>query len=98
MKKVYYSLLMALLITFSLSSGAQDSTRRVIGISATIQSAQYGIMIPIWIGNRFSIAPSFDLNWGKTVGTDYAISIVPKFYFTSRKFAPYICIRGGFAS
>jgi hypothetical protein len=98
MKKTYYKLLLAGLITVSLSSKAQDTTRRVIGISATIQAAQYGIMIPVWIGNRFSIAPAFDFSWGKTLGTDYAIGIVPKFYFRTGKLAPYIAVRGGFVS
>jgi hypothetical protein len=98
MKIIYCTLLLAVLITFSSSSVAQDTTHRVIGISATIQAAQSGIMIPIWIGNHFSIAPSLTLDWGKTIGTDYAIGIVPKYYFKTNKLAPYICARVGFAS
>lgn len=98
MKKSHYILFLALLLSLSYSTHAQDTSRRIIGLSATIQTAQYGIMIPVWLGKYVSIAPSFDFNWGKTIGTDYAIGLVPKFYFKTNKLAPYISVRAGFAS
>jgi hypothetical protein len=98
MKKRFLILFLALLLSLSISSKAQDTSRRIIGISATIQTAQYGIMIPVWLGKYVSIAPAFDFNWGKTIGTDYAIGLVPKFYFMTNKLVPYISVRAGFAS
>jgi len=45
-----------------------------------------------------SIAPAFDFQWGDKLGTDYAISLVPKFYFSTKKLMPYLGLRAGFAS
>jgi hypothetical protein len=98
MKKIYLGLFIILLLSVTKNGNAQDTCRRIAGFSATIQNAQYGIMIPFWIGKQVSIAPAFDFQWGDKIGTDYAIGIIPKFYFSSKKLSPYLSLRGGFAS
>jgi hypothetical protein len=97
MKKFVFNAMMAVLLFLSLSGQSQDTCRRTVGISATIQTSQLGIMIPIWIGDHFNISPAFGFLWGDKLGTDYTIGIVPKFYFRTKKLSPYFCLRGGFA-
>ena len=98
MKKIYFGLFIVLFLLAVKQGNAQDTCRRIIGISATIQTVQYGIMIPFWIGKKVSLAPAFDFQRGDKIGTDYAIGIIPKFYFSSKKLSPYFSLRGGFAS
>lgn len=98
MKKIYFGLLIVLSLLAVKQGNTQDTCRRIAGISATIQTAQYGVMIPFWIGKHFSVAPAFDFQWGDKIGTDYAIGIIPKFYFSTKKLSPYFGLRGGFAS
>ena len=98
MKNLYFITLMTIFLFAAIAGISQDTCQRTVGISATIQTSQYGIMIPIWIGKSISVAPAFDFQWGDKLGTDYAIGIVPKFYFSTKKLMPYLGLRGGFAS
>jgi hypothetical protein len=98
MKKLYFGLLIVLFLLPAKQGNTQDTCGRIAGISATIQTAQYGIMIPVWIGKHVSIAPAFDFRWGDKIGADYAIGIIPRFYFSTSKLSPYLGLRGGFAS
>ncbi|MCX6249425.1 MAG: hypothetical protein NTX61_01615 [Bacteroidetes bacterium] len=98
MKNSMLSTLAVLLLFPAIQGNSQDTCRRIAGISATIQTTQFGIMVPIWIGNDVSIAPAFNFQWGETLGTDYSIGIVPKFYFSTKKVSPYLSLRGGFAT
>ena len=98
MKKHYFTLFIILFLLSVIQCKSQDTSHRIAGFSATIQNAQYGIMIPIWISKNISVAPALDFQWGDDIGTDYAVGIVPKFYVSTKRLAPYICIKGGFAS
>jgi hypothetical protein len=76
---------------------AQDSLQRTVGISATVQTTQMGIMVPCWVTNKISFAPALDIRWGEKIGTDFTLGIVPRFYLSKEKLTPYLGLRGGVA-
>ena len=76
-----------------------DTTKRTLGISATLQGLQYGIVIPIWIGNKVTVGPAFQLLYAETVSTDLAVGLASKVYFKEgTKFSPYAGGKFGFIS
>ena len=70
---------------------------RNVGLSASIQSSQYGIMIPFWLSDKFVLAPAFDFKYVEKVTTDFSIGIVPRFYFKTEKVSPYLGFKFGAA-
>lgn len=74
-------------------SSSQDKI--IIGLSGTVQSTQFGILIPMWLDERFVIAPAFDLEFVEKVGTDLSIGLVPRFYFNNEQLAPYFGLKIG---
>jgi hypothetical protein len=69
----------------------EESKKRTVGISASLQNNVYGINIPIWLSQKFVLAPTFGINYAGTVGTDYTLGIMPKFYLKeAKKLASFI--------
>ena len=66
-----------------------------MGISASLQSGQFDILVPVWATNTFSIAPALGLLWAEDGGTDFRFALVPRFYFRKDKVAPFIGGRVG---
>lgn len=98
MKKV--SILFCLvLVCFAGSLVAQESTDDVssnkIGISASIQDGQFGIMIPIWTAEKLAIVPAFEVKYAQNVGFDLGIAVAPRFYFKRDELSPYFGLRLG---
>ncbi len=73
--------------------GQEVSKKRTVGISASLQSNVYGMNIPIWISQKFVIAPALGINYAGKVGTDYTIGVTPKIYFNTNKLAPFVTFR-----
>ena len=95
MKRNLCFFLVSLFLLPTFKGTAQDTIHRIAGISGTIQSSQFGIMIPFWVSQSVTIAPAIDFQWGEKLGTDIGFGIVQKFYFSTKKLAPYAGIRGG---
>ena len=91
MKKIL-SVLLLLFICGSIQLHTQDSKRRVIGLTANLQSIEYGINIPIWASQRFVIAPSIGLSHSEKLATDYSLGLKAQYYFSTEQFAPYAAI------
>lgn len=86
-------LLMLILTLSSTFLYSQESKR--IGLSGSIQNSQFGILVPIWLGEKFAVAPAFDLKVAEKIGTDFGIALVPRFYLKKEKIAPYFGLRAG---
>ncbi|MBM3404239.1 MAG: hypothetical protein FJY10_05055 [Bacteroidetes bacterium] len=98
MKKALFIIAITIIFLPALKVHAQDSIpRRIIGISGTIQTTQFGIMAPVFICKRVSVAPAVDFAWAEKQGIDYSIGLVPKIYLQTRKLAPYVSLRGAMA-
>lgn len=97
MKRVI--LMSVLLLGFTgLQIKAQEKmnpNNRTVGITASIQQSQLGILVPIWVGPKVSISPGLDIAYAQTVGTDLGIGVVPKFYLKAEKLSPYFSMRAG---
>jgi hypothetical protein len=66
-----------------------------VGLSASLQSTQFDIMVPIWASDHFSIAPAFGAVWADEGGSDIHLGLVPRFFFHKDKIAPYVGARIG---
>ncbi len=68
---------------------------RQIGLSGSIQDNQFGILVPIWLGEKFVLAPAFDFKFAEKVGTDFGIALAPGIYFKKEKISPYFGFKLG---
>jgi hypothetical protein len=94
MKKI---LVFTLFVVFLFSNSLFSQTKRKIGLSGSIQSSQFGISLPIWLSEKFVLAPAFDFEFVEKVGTDLSIGLAPRFYLKNDKLAPYFGLKLGMA-
>lgn len=96
MKNLLLTSLFAICIYFSpLGASGQDVRR--LGLTASMQGPQLGIMMPVWLGNSFTLAPAIDFKYAQDIGSDLAVALVPKYYFRTEGVAPFISARAGAA-
>ncbi len=88
------ALVVCSLLSLSHSSFAQQQVTRTIGLSASIQSAQSFIVVPIFVGDRLVLAPGVALSYAEGTGTDLGLALGPKFYTEMGRIAPYLALRG----
>ena len=86
--------IIGVLVILQFSSGraaAQDSLRAGrVGMSASVQSGQFDVLVPIWLSSQFSISPAVGIAWAEDNGSDVRIGVVPRFFFNTGKIAPFI--------
>ncbi|NOR86038.1 MAG: hypothetical protein GQ527_00370 [Bacteroidales bacterium] len=97
-RKIYLLTFLALMMV--LQSIGQESTKeetfkRSFGLSGSIQGNQFGILIPIWLGQKFVIAPSFEIKIAESIGGDYSFGLSPRYYFKTEKLSPYAGLKIG---
>jgi uncharacterized membrane protein (UPF0136 family) len=68
-----------------------------IGLSGTVQSNQFGISIPVWLGEMFVLAPGLDLKYAETVGTDFSFGLSARYYLKKEIVCPYLGLKAGTA-
>ena len=90
-KRILFSLFAVLLL--SSTSFSQGETK--IGISGSVQANQLGILLPVRINERVVVAPAFDFKFAETVGVDFSVGLVPRFYLNDEKLAPYFGLKFG---
>jgi len=73
----------------------ENSTSGKIGITASIQDSQTGIMVPIWISNSLVITPVFSIASISDVLTDIGIAVGPRLNLHSGDAIPFIGFRIG---
>lgn len=88
------TMLIILLLTGTLYS-QETQNHRKFGLSASLQTDQMDIAVPIWIGDKTILAPALSILHVEDVGTDLGIGIVPKFYLRMNKVSPYVVLRAG---
>ena len=94
MKKI---IVFILFLTFLSSGYLFSQAERTIGLSGSIQSNQLGISLPIWLGEKFVLAPALDFEYAEKIGTDFSIGLAPRFYFKNEKLSPYFGLKLGTA-
>lgn len=79
------------LAVFSSSLRAQDrQVTRSFGLSASLQGGQTAVLVPIWFGNKITVAPGAGLQYTENVSTNISLFLVPKLYFDMKRVAPYL--------
>jgi hypothetical protein len=68
-----------------------------VGLSGTLQSSQFGISVPMWLGEMFVLAPGFDFKYAETIGTDFSFGLSARFYLKKEKLCPYFGFKAGTA-
>ncbi len=86
-------LLLLAIVIISKSSFSQD--KKTIGISGTIQGSQFGIVLPVWLGDKFVLAPAFEFKAAEGIGTELGLGLNPRFYTKKEKLSPYFGLRAG---
>jgi hypothetical protein len=65
------------------------------GLTASFQESQYGILVPIWLGERFVLAPALNFSFAEKMGTDIGIGLAPRFYLKKETVSPYFGLKFG---
>jgi len=94
MKKIAFCVLF---LAFLFQGNSFSQPNRKIGLSGSIQSSQLGISLPIWVGEKFVLAPAFDFKYAEKVGTDFSVGIAPRFYLKKEALSPYFGLKIGTA-
>lgn len=87
----YVLLTLALVIFASLNSVyAQGEITRKFGLTGFFQGGQTTILVPLWLGDRLTVAPGFSLLWVEGGTTNIGWQVTPRLYFSMNRIAPYI--------
>lgn len=96
MKKLFLATL--LISTFTSIGYAQNTEddNRTFGFTASLQTDQLDFLVPIWVSEQMTIAPTVSVVSAKEVGSDITIGVQPKFYTSKpEKAALFIAVKGG---
>lgn len=92
MKRV---IILTLLVIFVALTTVFSQTTRKIGLSGSLQSNQLGISLPMWLGEKFVLAPSVGFQYAEKIGSDLSIGLSPRFYLKNEQLAPYFGLKVG---
>ncbi|MBK7213429.1 MAG: hypothetical protein IPH88_09095 [Bacteroidales bacterium] len=95
MKTINSKATLAILLLLLTSGSLFAQQKRNIGLSATIQGNQYGIMMPVWVSSKVAIVPVVELVSASKIGTDLGIGVSPRYYFKTDKLCPYLGVKLG---
>jgi hypothetical protein len=76
------------------SAAAQDNDmagRK--GLTASLQSSQLDIMVPIWVGGKTVVAPVIQFTKISDAVTDYGFGLAFRSYFNQNETRPYLGLR-----
>src|SRR6187402_3088199 len=92
MRSYLSALVLLFVLSFSNVSLAQSSgsADRSIGLGASIQNEQFDIILPIWLGEKFVLAPAVGFLIAEDLGTEVDLGAMARFYFSNGTIAPYI--------
>jgi hypothetical protein len=80
--------------SFAQESGEEESSRS-FGFTATVQSTQFDILVPVWISPKTVIGPAVSFVSVQDSGSDLGVGAFSKFYYHTEKIAPYFGLRAG---
>ncbi|MCA1761505.1 MAG: hypothetical protein ABR574_07265 [Cryomorphaceae bacterium] len=90
MRSITFVFLFIGVFAFGQESENGDETTRKFGLSASIQSDQFGILMPFWVSEKSALVPSFQLNFAETVGLDLGFGLSFRQYLREGKMRPYL--------
>ena len=96
MKSIYLvvcALTMQLMFVGSAFAKENADSSQTVGLTASFQSSQVDILVPVWVSNNVSISPAFGLAWEEGSGADLHVGIVPRYYLVRKVVSPYVGLR-----
>lgn len=88
-----FCVLLLPLLTYSQQT--QNQNPRKIGLTATVQSSQFDVLMPVWISSKTVVGPSVSFVSVSDSGSELGVGAFSKFYFRTETIAPYWGLRGG---
>ena len=97
---IFYRYLAVICFTFILpltvyAQQSGDENPRKVGLTATVQSSQFDVLLPVWVNNQTVIGPSVSFVSVSDSGSELGVGVFSKFYFNTDTIAPYWGLRGG---
>ena len=87
----FFLLTLTLVLFSSLSSMyAQGEMTRKFGLTGSVQGGQTTILVPLWLGDKLTLAPGVSLIWVDGGTTNIGLQVTPRLYFDMNRIAPYI--------
>ena len=83
---------MLTLLFSSLLVNAQEEKQK-IGLTASLQATQMDIMVPVWLGKNFIVAPTLNFTTVENGGTTYGFGLVPRLFLNHNQLRPYLSAR-----
>lgn len=77
-------------LAFGQTPENQSEASPKFGLSASVQSDQFGIAMPFWVGESSALVPAFQLNFAETVGLDVGVALSLRQYLREGKVRPYL--------
>jgi hypothetical protein len=87
MKKL--TVLFLFLCSVAFGQEAMEEEKPKVGLAASIQAEQFGLLIPIWIDEKTVLVPTARFNFAQDLGTDVALGLSLRNYFREGKVRPY---------
>ena len=75
MRSITFVILFVSSIAFGQNVNDEEPHSSKMGFSASLQSDQVGILIPIWVDGSTSIVPSFQVLFAQSVGLDLGVGV-----------------------
>jgi hypothetical protein len=76
-------------------ASAQTEPDPGIGLSASVQTGQFDIALPVWTSPSLAIIPSVGIDFAQDIGTDLRAGLAARFYRRVAEVSPYFAVRGG---
>jgi hypothetical protein len=73
----------------------EKEVQRSWGLSASLQGGQSALVVPLWLGPKFVVAPNASVNHIDNVGTILGVGLALRLYQGTGRLMPYWGVRGG---
>lgn len=85
-----------LFVNLSFAQSDEENHNRKFGFTASLQFDQLDFLVPFWITDKLTVAPSLSVVSAQEIGSDITIGVQPKLYLSEpEKAALFVAARGG---
>ncbi|MEM9050754.1 MAG: hypothetical protein AAGC47_01775 [Bacteroidota bacterium] len=85
----YFTFIVLFISSLAYSQDDVEKIQPKVGLSATVQAEQFGLLVPVWLSDDIALVPSVRLNYADGLGTDLAVGLSLRDYLREGKVRPY---------